>query len=39
MAVIFTALAVVIFKIDWVKIYVKLQYRLPYLPKIGNDDF
>ncbi|MFB6469844.1 MAG: hypothetical protein TU36_001200 [Vulcanisaeta sp. AZ3] len=34
MAVAFTALAVALFKIDWVKIYVKLQNRIKYLPKI-----
>lgn len=36
MAVLFTALAFVIFKIDWIKIYTKLQRRINILPKIDE---
>ncbi|ADN51390.1 hypothetical protein [Vulcanisaeta distributa] len=36
MAVLFTALAFVIFKIDWIKIYAKLQRRINILPKIDE---
>jgi membrane protein YqaA with SNARE-associated domain len=38
-AVIFTALAVVIFRIDWVRIYAQIQDRIPYLPRINIDEF
>lgn len=34
MAVIFTVLAIVMFKVDWVRVYVKLQDRIRYLPRI-----
>ncbi|WP_243675294.1 hypothetical protein [Vulcanisaeta distributa] len=36
MAVIFTALAFIIFNIDWVRIYMRLQNRINLLPKIND---
>ncbi len=39
LAVVFTVLAFIIFRIDWVKIYVKLQNRIDVLPRIKNEDF
>ncbi len=38
MAVIFTVLAFIIFRINWIRIYVRLQERIDLLPKI-NDEF
>jgi len=37
-AVVFTILAIVVFRIDWVRIYTKIQNRIPYLPKINIDN-
>ena len=37
MAVIFTALAFVVFKINWIRIYVKLQERIHLLPRIEDN--
>lgn len=34
MAVVFTVLAIVMFKVDWVRIYIELQGRIRYLPRI-----
>ncbi|MGC9154001.1 MAG: hypothetical protein ACP5GY_09820, partial [Vulcanisaeta sp.] len=39
MAITFTALAFIIFRIDWIKIYIKLQNRIGVLPRIKNEDF
>ncbi|MCG2869507.1 MAG: hypothetical protein L7H10_02015 [Vulcanisaeta sp.] len=37
-AVVFTILAIVVFRIDWVRIYTKIQNRIQYLPKISIDN-
>jgi len=37
-AVVFTILAIVVFRINWVRIYTKIQNRIPYLPKINIDN-
>ncbi|ADY00638.1 hypothetical protein VMUT_0426 [Vulcanisaeta moutnovskia 768-28] len=39
MAITFTALAFIIFRIDWIKIYIELQNRISVLPRIKNEDF
>ncbi len=38
MAAVFTALAFVVYKIDWVRIYTWLQDRIDLLPKIGDEN-
>ncbi|MGC9180298.1 MAG: hypothetical protein ACP5GZ_08865 [Vulcanisaeta sp.] len=39
MAITFTALAFIIFRIDWIKIYIKLQNRIGCITKNKNEDF
>jgi len=37
-AAVFTILSIVVFRIDWVRNYAKIQNRIPYLPKINIDN-